>query len=292
MLFRSERITVLGKGFDLIMGSPFVGTLRIEEARYTGALIDYIEAELRRELGLLEISLGDDLISGEAGDSLVFEARVRAAGPAGGDPGSVPGRIPLVLMTREGEILARFVTDPDGRYSGTAEVSFEKPGRYPCVVSLDVSALVREDTTGAALGVSLPRSECSVEIFAKSLAVEVRTEGGTAPRAVRDGIKALLEKRLDYDLTGEYDPERPTLLITVYYTDFPENDFGLYFSTARGVFDLVRAGRSLYSFETDRFKEGGLTVEQARDRALERLFEYLENTAGPYREITAVLEEE
>ena len=78
----------------------------------------------------------------------------------------------------------------------------------------------------------------------------------------------------------------------MYYTDFPENDFGLYFSTARGVFDLVRAGRSLYSFETDRFKEGGLTVEQARDRALERLFEYLENTAGPYREITAVLEEE
>ena len=288
----AERLTVLGRGFDLIMESPFVGTLRVEEVRYTGALIDYIEAELRRELGSLEISLADGVISGESGDFLVLEARVRAAGAAEDGRRRVPGRIPLILMTREGKILGRFVTGPDGRYSGTVEAVFPKPGRYPCIVSLDVSALIGEVPAGAALGVSLPKSECILEIFAKSLALEVRTEEGTAPRALTDGIKAILETRLEYDLTGEYDPEKSTLLITVYYSDFPESEYGMYFSTARGVLDLVRSGRSLYSFETDRFKEGGLTVEQARDRALGRLFQYLENTAGPYREITSILEEE
>ncbi|MFW5768778.1 MAG: LPP20 family lipoprotein, partial [Spirochaetota bacterium] len=78
----AERLAVLGRGFDLIMESPFVGTLRVEEVRYTGALIDYIEAELRRELGTLEILLEDGVISGELGDLLVLEARVRAAGAA------------------------------------------------------------------------------------------------------------------------------------------------------------------------------------------------------------------
>jgi hypothetical protein len=284
----AERLSVLARGYDLIMESPFVGTLRVEAAAHTGALIDYIEAELRRELGALAISLTDDRISGEVGDSLFIEAAVGGTGRGYASP----GRIPLILVTKDGEILSRFATDPDGTYRGTVEASFDSPGRYPCIVSVDISALVREASAGSALGVSLPRRECILEIFAKSLGLEVRTGEGTVPRSLADGFKAIFETRLNYDLTDDYDPERPTLLVTVYYTDFPENDFGMFFSTARCALDLVRDGRSLYNFETDRFKEGGLTTEQARDRALEKLFEYLGNTEDPYRGIVLALEGE
>ena len=284
----AERLSILGRGFDLVMESPFVGTLRVEETEYTGALIDYIDAELRRELGSLEIVLADELITGERGDALVLEASVRSTGAAAVSP----GRIPLILMTREGGIVSRFVTEPDGRYRGTAAVPFTEPGRYPCVVSFDIAALVREASADSVSGVSLPRRECVIEILTKSMGLEVRTGEGAAPRALADGFKAILETRLEYDLTGEYDPQRPTLLVTVYYTDFPENEFGLFFSTARCVLDLVRNGRSLYSYETERLKEGGLSPEQARDRALQRLFAYLEESEDPYREIALAIEGE
>jgi hypothetical protein len=45
---------------------------------------------------------------------------------------------------------------------------------------------------------------------------------------------------------------------------------------ASAVISLIKRGKTIYSYESDQFKDGGLTPEQAHQRAFGKLIEGLE----------------
>ena len=58
------------------------------------------------------------------------------------------------------------------------------------------------------------------------------------------------------------------------------------------MINVVRNGKSLFNYETEEFKEGGIDGNQARERAKNKLFAALEGNKALFTKIKSAVTEE
>lgn len=271
----TEGIALLWDGYSLIRESPFLGTLDARIGPYSGALIDILQKELTRLSASLGIDVAPEEIVTEAGENP--ELKLSCVN----DLGIPTGQVHLTC-TGDGELLTKVITDREGKFSGKVEFPGNRPGRRTAVWRADFSVLGIDEED---VRLFVPETSMFLEIQKKSLGLLVRTGSGGPFEGLEKSVSSLFSEKLPFEIVEVFVPEKTNIVFTLYFRDLPENDYGLFFTFARAVISLERNGKTVYSYETDEWKEGGITIGQARERGKAKLFEALETNSVLFNEI-------
>lgn len=278
----AEKLAILWDGFKLIYESPFVGTIQAAVGDSQGALIDILQSELSRLSAALEIDAEPEELLIEQGEAPEFALAV------GNSAGLQTGQFHCVLVSN-GQEIAEVVTDQDGFFRGKVDLASMELGRQTCVWKVDFSDLGIDEKI---VRVFTPEADLFVELQKRSVGLQAATGSGESFPGLYNSVSALFGEEMPFEITSDFDPEGTNIIFTLYFRDLPENDYGLYFTFARGVINVVRNGKSLFSYETEEFKEGGIDGNQARERAKNKLFAALEENKALFGKIKSAVTEE
>lgn len=271
----SEGLALLWDGYSLVFDSPFVGTIEAEIGDYSGALIDILQKEISRLSASLTLTADPDEIRIEQGQNPTVTLSLE------NEIGIPTGQFHAKLTTGDGKV-TEVVTDKSGRYSGKLELTGIGTGRTQGSWKADFGFLGID--TGV-VRLFVPETPVFIEVEKKSVGLKVETGDGVPFQGLGQSVSSLFSDNIPFEIVDEYRPDKTNIVFTLHFRDLPENDFGLYFTFARAVISVEQGGKRLYSFESEEYKEGGITVEQARERAKADLFEALAADRTLYREI-------
>ncbi|MEA1911035.1 MAG: hypothetical protein U9N32_05060, partial [Spirochaetota bacterium] len=103
------------------------------------------------------------------------------------------------------------------------------------------------------------------------------TPDGIGLYGVDGTVKSLFSSRNLPFKIGSVDS--PYIKFDIRVSDFPKYlEDAPDMAQASAVISLIKRGKTVYSYESDQFKDGGLTPEQAHDRAFGKLIKGLELT--------------
>ncbi len=271
----AEGIALLWDGYALIDDSPFVGTIQAELGPYSGALIDILQKEISRLSASLSMSLRPEELYIEEGESPEITLKLSS------DLGLPAGQFRIILSAG-GEKLSEVLTDRDGAFTGKLKLQGTDPGRVVALWKIDFSTLgVNTDT----VRLFNPETSTFMQIDKKSVGLAVRTGSKEPFQGLFQSVGSLFSKRLPYEIVETVTPEKTGIVFTLHFRDLPENDYGLFITFARAVVHIEKAGKTIYSYETEEYKEGGLTTQQARERAKAELFSALNGNTEFFMEV-------
>ena len=117
-----------------------------------------------------------------------------------------------------------------------------------------------------------------MDVQTVSIGLELVTPDGIDLYGVDGTVKSLFSSR---NLPFKVGPvDSPYIKFDIRISDFPKYLEGAPdMAQASAVISLVKKGKTIYSYESDQFKDGGLTPEQAHDRAFAKLVEALESNS-------------
>ncbi len=273
----AESVPVLMKGWELIDSSPYVGTLSLAEYGIDGAAVDAIEGRVRSLAA--GASIQAEPVYFEAGRPGMMQASISFA------DNTPAGPCPLVVTGgRNDAELLRVTTDREGMFQGEVASPRLPFGETPVMVVLDLSSL---GLVPEAMYSEIPFPGTSVLFSVEQITVglDVRAE----PLAMivpgfESQVKSLLASA---DLpckfvTGtEAGGSGFQMVATIRFTEYPkvlENAPEIVGAVLS--MELLREGRSVYSWESDPIKDGGITKEQARQRTTDKLVQALQNAPG------------
>lgn len=278
----AEKLAVLWDGFKLIYESPFVGTIQAAVNGNQGALIDLLQSEISRFSASLGISVVPEELLIEQGEAPKVSLAVA-------NSLDLPtGQLHCVLYSG-GKEIAEVVTDQAGFFSGKVDIAGLELGRQTCLWKVDFSSFGIDEN---AVRVFTPETDLFIELQKRSVGLQAAVGSGEDFPGLYNSVSALFGEEMPFEITSDFDPAGTNIMFTLYFRDLPENDFGLYFTYARAVINVVRSGKSLFSFETEEFKEGGLDVDQARERAKNKLFASLQRNNNLFHKIKSAVTEE
>ena len=273
----AEGLAQLWDGYSLIQDSPFVGTIDVEIGPYSGAFTDILQKEISRLSASLDIRVQPEELRIEQGQTP--EIRVFL----GNSLGIPTGQLSAVFQAG-GKVISKVVTNRDGGFTGKIEPAGLDPGRIVGSWKADFGAL---GINPESVRLFVPEVSVFIEVEKKSVGLRVVTGNGGPFPGLGQSVSSLFSNTMPFEITNEYAPDTTNILFTLHFRDLPENDFGLFFTFARGVISVGKSGKTLYSYESEEYKEGGITAEQARERAKAKLFEALAGEKQMFEEITA-----
>ncbi len=268
----ASKLPVLGKGWDIITATPYAGTVMSEMQGEKGSLLDLIEKRMGSLLGALSISLKPEMVVTEPGTSQKMEISVTASS------GMQTGQLNIDILPKEGsDLVAKITTDQKGVFRGDVkltETQILPIGKSALVAKLDTEALgIRLDVTKSKLIV--PVKDFMVDVHQIAVGLKVQSESAEKITGLDGSIKALFSKDLPFKLSDQTAGNRFNLIFTLTFRDMPKNKFDMFITKTRGQISVERESRTIYSYETEEFKEAGLSAEQAKDRATLKLFDSL-----------------
>lgn len=271
----AEGLAQLWDAYRLIQDSPFVGTIEADIGPYSGAVIDILQQEIARLSASLTIAAEPEELRIEEGQTPEVTISIR-------NNIDIPTGQLHAVFTAEGRKIAEVVTNSEGVYSGKIEPAGLEPGRLVAAWKADFGAL---GIKPEAVRLFIPEVSFFIEVEKKSVGLQVLTGSGEPFQGLEQSVSSLFSDALPFEIADDVDPDKTNIIFTLHFRDLPENDYGLFFTFARAVIGVEQSGKRLYSYESDEHKEGGITVQQARERAKAALFEALADNSRMFDEI-------
>ncbi len=233
---------------------------------------------LRAEKLLGEMALEWENLPGEItrGRPVSLAGRVKNTASDGKASYENPGDVTLVLRDRTDREIRRFRTERDGRFSLEFTDSSE-PGSAD--YTLTMASPFGEGPLTDTVGYRLPsvRQTALVKSYVLPVLVESSWENSDIPSRLLSFLNDL-DVVETAPLTGE--SSRPYLLARLSFRQAPANDYGMIISYATLFLSHVTDEGEVSLWSSGEYKDGGLSVDQANQRASEKLFTRLDDRAA------------
>ena len=266
-LTASEALSLLQKGHELLLDSPYFAGLAGELGDTRGNLLDLIERKTANILSLLSITVQPDSLEGRAGETAEASARVQ---------GDIPsGSIPLLVSLGD-EVLKSGTTREEGLYEFQIDLSRIPLGRGSISVDLQLEAL-GIDRSDYYLNLPSVQTEIAVDVLPLPLRFVMEYDADITATGIPEMASALFfTSGLPFSLADEQSDTEYTLRCKLLLEDFPRyRDNTLEISQARLIIQVEYQGQILHTYQSADMKDGGLTISQAHERTIKKLFQKL-----------------
>ncbi len=260
-----DRLAALGGGLALLhasqVGEQVEGTLLGAAGRF----LDILEAQLGVELTGVVLQVQPPSQQTLVGRPVDLHARVQS------ETGRV-GRLPLRVTTSPGTSgVVSLITDLDGAARFTLATESLSPREHRVLVVLDLAA-AGVPTQALTMVMSAPAATAAVAVAELRASLQILPPPADAPPLRVDAgfaerLRAVLASRLPVDFVPSGAGAPLTLTAAVQLRD-GSSDFGIHISHAAIVFTATMGDRELLSYSSAEIKQGGLSFEQARAKAV------------------------
>ncbi len=263
------RIQELIKARNLIKESPYSGFLKTTFNGEAGSLIDLIGNMLKQHLDSIYLSVKPENIEVETGQSAAFSIAMNS------NISSRIGNMPFSLLSEAGKNILSSLTDQNGTFHSEIKSGELMMGQNHITLTIDRKKIGFDESLQKVI---LPEKVIIVDVQTVSIGLELVTPDGIDLYGVDGTVKSLFSSR---NLPFKVGPvDSPYIKFDIRISDFPKYLEGAPdMAQASAVISLVKKGKTIYSYESDQFKDGGLTPEQAHDRAFAKLVEALESNS-------------
>ncbi len=265
----AEALSLLQKGHELLLDSPFFTSLSGEMGEARGNLLDLIEGKTASRLSSLRISVSPDTIEGTAGESAEAVITVQGDVPA--------GRLPVILRFGD-EVLTSGSTNDEGNYTMKIDLSRIPLGRTTLSAGLRPESLnIRQEDYF--LNLRIPEADFPVNVKPLPLVFSFEYDDTINVPGIKDMASALFfSSGLPFSLAEQTDTSEYLLRCKLIVEDFPRyRDNSLEISQARLIIQVESGDQILHTYESGTMKDGGLTIDQAHERAVKKLFQKLKS---------------
>jgi len=261
------KIQELIKARNLILESPYAGMLKTSLNGENGSLIDLVESNLKQYLDSIFLTIDPENVGVETGQSADISITISS------NKASLMGNFPFNLVSDDNKIVVSALTDQNGKFRTELKSTELNMGMNYLNLVLDKEAIGFDDSLKA---LSFPEKEVIVDVQTVSIGLDVLMPEGIELYGAEGSVKSLFSTG---NLPFKIGPiDTPYIKFDIRISDFPKYLEGAPdMAQANAVISLVRRGKTIYSFESDQFKDGGLTPEQAHDRAFAKLIKGLES---------------
>ncbi len=260
------RIQELIKARNLIKESPYSGFLKTTFNGESGSFIDIIGNILKQHLDSIYLSVDPETLEVEAGESAAFSIAMSS------NISSRIGNLPFSFISESGKSIISALTDQDGTFEGEIKSGDLSMGQNHITLAIDREKIGFDDSLKEMI---LPEKVIIVDVQTVSIGLEVTVPEDIEIYGIEGTVKSLFSVRNLPFKIGFVDS--PYIKFDIRISDFPKYLEGAPdMAKASAVISLVRRGKTIYSYESDQFKDGGLTPEQAHDRAVAKLIKGLE----------------
>jgi len=273
------KIQELIKARNLILESPYAGMLKTSLNGESGSLIDLVESNLKQYLDSIFLTINPENIGVEIGQSADISITISSNKASG------MGNFPFNLVSDDNKNVISALTDQNGKFKSELRSTELNMGMNYLNLVLDREAIGFDDSLRA---LSFPEKEVIVDVQTVSIGLDVLMPEGIELYGAEGSVKSLFSAGdLPFKI-GLIDS--PYIKFDIRISDFPTYLEGAPdMAQANAVISLVRRGKTVYSFESDQFKDGGLTPEQAHDRAFAKLIKGLESNTEYVKGIVEAL---
>ena len=273
------RIQELIKARNLIKESPYSGFLKTTFLGEAGSLIDIIDNILKQHLDSIYLSIKPESIEVETGQSAAFAISIVS------NISSRIGNMPFAFISENKGSIISSMTDQNGSFSSEIKSSELLMGQNHITFTIDRERIGFDDSLKAMI---LPEKVIIIDVQTISIGLELVTPDGINLYGASGTVKSLFSSRNLPFKIGSVDS--PFIKFDIRISDFPKYLEGAPdMAQASAVISLVRRGKTIYSFESNQFKDGGLTPEQAHDRAFGKLIKGLETNSEYVKGIVEAL---
>ncbi|MDA3937850.1 MAG: LPP20 family lipoprotein, partial [Spirochaetia bacterium] len=260
------RIQELIKARNLIKESPYSGFLKTTFLSEAGSLIDIVDNILKQHLDSIYLSVKPENIEVESGQSAAFAILMNS------NISSRIGNMPFSFVSESDSNIISSLTDQNGTFSSEIKSAELMMGQNHITLTIDRDKIGFDDSLAKMI---LPEKVIIVDVQTVSIGLELVTPDGIDLYGANGTVKSLFSSRNLPFKIGAVDS--PYIRFDIRISDFPKYLEGAPdMAQASAVISLVKRGKTVFSYESDQFKDGGLTPEQAHDRAFEKLIKGLE----------------
>ena len=273
------KIQELIKARNLILESPYAGMLKTSLNGESGSLIDLVESNLKQHMDSIYLTIDPENIGVETGQSTDISITISS------NKASKMGNFPFALVSDDNKIVISALTDQNGKFKSELKSTDLSMGMNYLNLVLDKKTIGFDDSLRS---LSFPEKEIIVDVQTVSIGLDVLMPEGIELYGAEGSVKSLFSAG---NLPFKIGPvDSPYIKFDIRISDFPKYLEGAPdMAQANAVISLVRRGKTVYSFESDPFKDGGLTPEQAHDRAFAKLIKGLESNTEYVKGIVEAL---
>ena len=274
------KIQDLLKAKELIYDTPYVGLLKTTVLGETGSLVDIIDTILKAHLDSIEFSFESTTSSVQIGSPANIIISIRST------KSSNVGNLPFKLITDDKKEILNAVTDISGFFSGEINTTMFTPGQNYLILVLDREIIGLDKQYDA---LNYPEASVVLDIMAVHIGLNISvTPQEPTILGVDGSVKALFSSgNLPFKI-GENDSLYLDFKVVI--SDFPKlKESTPDIAKAHAVISLIRNNKTMYSFESKEFKDGGLTIDQAHNRAFGKLMQNLSKENNYITEIAKAL---
>jgi LPP20 lipoprotein len=271
----AQSLGLIERSHAVLLDSPYFAYLRGTLGGNKRVLIDILEETAARMLGVLDLTVSPERLEGEAGEEAVLELAFHGSDST--------GRLPLKALY-EGETIFSGVTDNRGIYSAAVDLSSLPIGRGVLQVNLDLSA-IGINSSDYFLSLPRPSTDFPFEVRPLTMGLAVEYQDDVDVEGIESMAAALFSASgLPFALVPQERGSEYLLRCRLIVEDFPRyKENSLEISQARLIIQIEREGDVLYTYESGAMKDGGLTLAQAHERTIKKLFAKI-GSEQPYLE--------
>ncbi|MGC9313804.1 MAG: hypothetical protein ACP5IA_14045, partial [Sediminispirochaetaceae bacterium] len=251
----------------------------------SGNVSDIVKSSLNSHIGGLEVRMDKQSFSIEVGTPFAASGRLLSS-----STGTI-GTLQMEAVTKDGEMITSAQTDQSGRFTLQLPEGFSRAGELNLIVQPDLVS--GEPFEGGAVQTEVPNAELVVIVDKITAGLIVAVQNSQSGRTIVDEMRALFsEQELPFRFVPDEQTTGYNLKVTVFVEDFPrviEN--APLMSRAWAVVSLEKGGKSLYSHESQAVKDGGITLEQAHSRALNKLMLQMRQDDRMFDKLRSALDE-
>jgi len=279
----ADRIERLVRSYGLIAEVSFGEDLQGSLLGERGNLSDLVLNAIRQHADSLRISLDREVVELQIGEPLTLEGTLRSSLT------SHSGPIKIVLKDKAGQKLAETTTGSRGQFLLQLPEGLSTAGDSTLLILSELDAF--EELESQELDAAYEELAVKVKMVPVGLLVELKNN--QIERSVESEVRALFSnKNLPFEFSSQELPDGFNLKVDLFVEDFPKYIEGAPdMAQAWAVVSLEYNGRSIYSYESDAVKDGGINPAQAHSRVLSKLLKNLQSEEALFSNINKALEE-
>ena len=279
----TTRIERLERSYELIRAATFGQELKGTIAGESGNLSDLVLNSIQNHSDSLRMQLEQNEIEVQIGELFT------AAGSLSSSLTKNTGAVPVRLTTESGTLLAEGKTNEKGSFTIQLPEGLSEVGERKVLISADLETL--QGLEDRELHTAYAELVVDVRLINAGLIVEVKNS--EVERSVVSEVRALFsERQLPFEFSPQEIPGGYNLRVDLFVEDYPKYlEDAPDMAKAWAVVSLERDGRSVYSYESDFVKDGGITTSQAHSRVLSKLLQQLRTEAQLFENLKTALEE-
>lgn len=274
----TEKLTVLWKGWELVYDSPYAGLVDTEMFGEKGDLFDTIERKIVSYVNSLSLDVPVSNIVTEFGRPIKLSADVSTY------LSEKIGKIPLGFYVGDEatDPSITFNTSSDGKYAGEFSLPGLKLGKNTVYARINLAEF-GIDQNRMVTKLIVPESSILVDYQQIKIGLDIKNPDA-ALAGVEGGVKALFSERelpfkIDNASRNEY-----VMKFELVFEDIPDTGKTgkIRYAWGRCQFSLVKNGKSIFTYETEKSKDGGIGYGQAHERVWKKLLEKIARDDGLY----------